>query len=347
MKQKRELWIDIAKGLGIITVVMGHSGNELAHHYFFWFHMPLFFILSGYIFKAHTNTSEFLLWLKKRTKQLLIPYISFAIIITVIKCGTDISKGNLNILSLVKDSIHIVYGGQILKGYYAVFWFITCLFLTQLVFALIVMRFKKIKTQLLIVGIAYLFAHIESKLLAFHNILIPWSADVTLLAIVYYSFGFYTRRLLISIFQRHLTTIVLLIISIMFIVGNHFGIFTYELDLKNHIYNNLLLDLVIPLSFATTICGISYWISKLPIAKIFATLGTMSLSIMYLHVPLNIIGRNLTSNYGLFIFTLIGVIVPVLIHKFVLERFSVTKFLFLGIVPKTNSSLDPVIQKMV
>jgi polysaccharide biosynthesis protein PslL len=276
MKQKRELWIDIAKGLGIITVVMGHSGNELAHHYFFWFHMPLFFMLSGYTFKAHTNTNEFLLWFKKRAKQLLIPYISFAIIITVVKFGIDITQGNLNILSLVKDSIRIVYGGQLLRGQYAVFWFITCLFLTQLVFALIVMRFKEIKTQLLIVGIAFLFAHVESKLLTVHNIPIPWNADVTLLALTYYSFGFYTRRFLINIIQRHLTTIVLLIISIMLIIGNHFEIFTYELDLKYRIYNNLLLDLVIPLSFITTICGISYWISKLPIAKIFATLGTMS-----------------------------------------------------------------------
>jgi polysaccharide biosynthesis protein PslL len=345
MKQKRELCIDIAKGLGIITVVIGHSGNELAHHYFFWFHMPLFFMLSGYTFKAHTNTSELLSWLKRRTKQLLIPYISFAIIITVLKFGSDMSKGNLNILSLIKDCIRIVYGGQILTGPYAVFWFITCLYLTQIVFALILIRFKEIKTQLLIVGIAYLLAHVESKILSVHNMPIPWNADVTLLAIVYYSFGFYTRLLLTRIIKHHLTTIILLIISIMFIVGNHYRIFTYQLDLKYHIYNNLLLDLVIPLLFSTTICGISYWISKLPIAKIFTTLGTMSLSIMYLHMPLNFIGCNLTYNYSPVIFTLIGVIIPVLINKFVLERFSVTKFLFLGIVPKTNSSLNPVIKK--
>jgi fucose 4-O-acetylase-like acetyltransferase len=35
MKQKREIWIDITKGLGIIGVVLGHSGNEIAHHYLF------------------------------------------------------------------------------------------------------------------------------------------------------------------------------------------------------------------------------------------------------------------------------------------------------------------------
>jgi polysaccharide biosynthesis protein PslL len=46
--KQREIWIDVAKGLGIITVVIGHSEIPFAKHYFYWFHMPLFFILSGY-----------------------------------------------------------------------------------------------------------------------------------------------------------------------------------------------------------------------------------------------------------------------------------------------------------
>lgn len=50
---KRVSWIDIAKGLGIIFVVMGHSDNPVAQKYFFWFHMPLFFIISGYLFNVY------------------------------------------------------------------------------------------------------------------------------------------------------------------------------------------------------------------------------------------------------------------------------------------------------
>jgi len=48
--QQYNKWIDRLKGIGIITVVLGHTGNEFTHHYFFWFHMPLFFIISGYLF---------------------------------------------------------------------------------------------------------------------------------------------------------------------------------------------------------------------------------------------------------------------------------------------------------
>lgn len=39
-------WIDIAKGLLIMLVVTGHSGIDAK--YIFWFHMPAFFIISGF-----------------------------------------------------------------------------------------------------------------------------------------------------------------------------------------------------------------------------------------------------------------------------------------------------------
>lgn len=44
----RENWVDIAKGIGIILVVMGHANcPEIPHGIIYSFHMPLFFFLSG------------------------------------------------------------------------------------------------------------------------------------------------------------------------------------------------------------------------------------------------------------------------------------------------------------
>lgn len=41
-------WIDIAKGIGIILVVIGHTiGSQRVNDIIYTFHMPLFFIL-GY-----------------------------------------------------------------------------------------------------------------------------------------------------------------------------------------------------------------------------------------------------------------------------------------------------------
>ena len=46
MKEKL-LWIDIVKGIGIISVVVGHIFYT---PYIYAFHMPLFFIIGGFLF---------------------------------------------------------------------------------------------------------------------------------------------------------------------------------------------------------------------------------------------------------------------------------------------------------
>lgn len=47
--KQRDISIDIAKGIGIILVVYGHLACPVAREIFL-FHMPLFFLLSGYFF---------------------------------------------------------------------------------------------------------------------------------------------------------------------------------------------------------------------------------------------------------------------------------------------------------
>jgi len=56
--KKRLTWIDNAKGIGILLVVLGHTYGipVQLHHIIYSFHMPLFFILSGYTF--HTGKAE-------------------------------------------------------------------------------------------------------------------------------------------------------------------------------------------------------------------------------------------------------------------------------------------------
>ena len=51
--KKRLEWIDLAKGIGIILMIIGHMPSipSAVHNWIFSFHMPLFFFLSGYMFK--------------------------------------------------------------------------------------------------------------------------------------------------------------------------------------------------------------------------------------------------------------------------------------------------------
>ncbi len=69
--------LDIAKGLGILLVVLGHSGLALAEkgmlfRVIFSFHMPLFFVLAGVFVRESAPVGPFL---KGRAATLLKPYV--------------------------------------------------------------------------------------------------------------------------------------------------------------------------------------------------------------------------------------------------------------------------------
>ncbi|MCC8107090.1 MAG: acyltransferase family protein [Clostridiales bacterium] len=71
---KRDSVIDIMKGILIVFVVMGHAQIPL-HRFIYLFHMPVFFMISGYLWnEAHTRIGISQLVLK-RIKSLYIPFV--------------------------------------------------------------------------------------------------------------------------------------------------------------------------------------------------------------------------------------------------------------------------------
>ena len=74
--KQRDKSIDIAKGIGIILVVYGHLACPIKEEIYL-FHMPLFFLLSGYFFSIKDSLRDFLV---KKTKALLLPAILFYIL---------------------------------------------------------------------------------------------------------------------------------------------------------------------------------------------------------------------------------------------------------------------------
>lgn len=94
MNTTRDITFDIMKGIGILLVIIGH----LAHGYgplipiIYTFHMPLFFIVSGYFYKQKNPAELF----KRDIKLLVIPYllvslllIIYGVVISIIKQEPD------------------------------------------------------------------------------------------------------------------------------------------------------------------------------------------------------------------------------------------------------------------
>src|SRR4030065_2778158 len=80
--EPRIAWIDHAKALGIIFVVIGHTTGlpVFVMNVIYSFHMPLFFFLSGYLLKESHLQLPFTSFLKRMWRTLLVPYICFWIL---------------------------------------------------------------------------------------------------------------------------------------------------------------------------------------------------------------------------------------------------------------------------
>lgn len=88
---KRTNWIDWAKALGILLVVMGHSNYSQPdiNPMIFMIHMPLFFVASGYLFNANKSIKEIT---QSNIRSLLIPYLVFNLISLVYLFMSNFAK---------------------------------------------------------------------------------------------------------------------------------------------------------------------------------------------------------------------------------------------------------------
>lgn len=121
-------YIDVFRGLLMLLVVLGHSivnTDDIMNKVILSFHMPAFFMLSGMCFHPKTSNYNSLLLLKKKSKGLLWPYITFSLISVLLYwlllAGTSKDKG----VTVAQTLIGILWNdgqyGTIVTGG---FWFI-------------------------------------------------------------------------------------------------------------------------------------------------------------------------------------------------------------------------------
>ena len=73
--QERITYIDSAKGIGILLVIMGHTVFPL-HEAISVFHMPLFFFIGGVTLKMCSDFTDYTV---KKINRIFIPYLFFSI----------------------------------------------------------------------------------------------------------------------------------------------------------------------------------------------------------------------------------------------------------------------------
>lgn len=74
-EKKRIEWIDCARGIAILLVIVGHGVDGFPRALIFSFHMPLFFILSGRTSRYSTDSREWFEKMRMSARHLLVPAV--------------------------------------------------------------------------------------------------------------------------------------------------------------------------------------------------------------------------------------------------------------------------------
>lgn len=261
--KSRYLWIDILKGIGIVCVILGHTfiyGDRV-----YYFHMPLFFIVGGFLFR---NGQEWLYLFWKSTKRIILPFIIYLIVLYLLT-------------SYPPSKWCMLWGGEYLKGTFGVAWFCPVYYCSLLLLWFIPQN-KYIRC--LIVMLLYILCYIMPDYPRLH----AQAIRVVPMALCYMIIGTLFRDCLIekkiTRIKVHNLFIVLSCIALLLSVPG------LRIDMKYASYGIPVVSLFSSVILTAGIAYVSLFIEQQDnvISNIMAYFGRNTLSYMFVHQYVNI-----------------------------------------------------------
>ena len=125
----RILWIDTAKGLAMFLVVYGHllyGGTwDILNRAIYSFHMPMFFILSGWVLCLKPDGTHLFEFIKSRAQRLLLPSLFFVLMMLPLYVYRALFSDSFSLLKSISEFLY--FKGITVTGNAPV-WFFICLF---------------------------------------------------------------------------------------------------------------------------------------------------------------------------------------------------------------------------
>ncbi|WP_236674860.1 acyltransferase family protein [Piscinibacter sp. HJYY11] len=276
--QSRHTAIDIAKGLGIVLVVLGHDrtvgGWGWPGWMIFSFHMPLFFVLSGAFLRPSDDMRRFAV---SRFHAILKPCFVVALLVAAAKwlAGTH---GMIAPVGAGELFGGVLYGtGATLM--WTPMWYLPHLFIASCT-GLLLLKALAGRPQLMVPLCSTLLA---GGVFAIGRLPeLPWSADLLPISVPFMLAGWHLRDRIFAARFRTLHCAVAMAVFVMLNLA-----FDARMDLNMRVYDDLLVNT------AEAGCGV-YLVLTLasrlqnagPPSRLFSTLGSASLFILMFHHPI-------------------------------------------------------------
>lgn len=278
-KNDHIVWIDIAKGIGCILVVLGHFWYKAPHvevlKFIYSFHVPLFFICAGFVFKIKKE-SKLISNVCNKVKRLIIPSIFFIIMGIIMKF---IVTPNIKYDALFEQ---IVYWKGTLPFNAPVWFFITIfeVYLIIYIYLLISRNRFNIISAIVITIISFLAGYLIYK----NKMFIPFGLNRAIYCLGYFTLGFIFRYIY-NYFKDKKNYKILLVI--LFIICTTVWVLINLSNGKVSIYDfklrNYWLSILGGVSGSISILVIAYLLSFLKKSSIFVKISSMSIFLIGTH----------------------------------------------------------------
>lgn len=232
----RDISISIAKGIGICLMVVGHAKMPYIVDFIYMFHMPLFFVLSGYCFKEK-YLNDFRQFTLRRINGLYFPFLKwglFFLILHNVLFNLNIYNdqygyaGNVSHLYSLNEFIRhgvigcglFLYSEQILGGY----WFLVQLFWASLIgFGVIYLIRRPIIGATILLVICFLIKYLINQTIPYTGI-----GSITILSASFFTYGYALRKMELKINYPIIVGCFLIVVVGSFLWNTTMQDFTYK-----------------------------------------------------------------------------------------------------------------------
>lgn len=199
--KRRIDWIDIVRAVGMFLIIMGHTLEvytySIVGKLIFAVHVPVFFVLSGYLYKEKTFKKVF----KGGNVNLLLPYLATLLIVVIITRFNFIFPNWIYNLDMRNFWISALYGsGTTLNPFWdksltinaiGAIWFLLAMYFGNIIFNFIIDSFRG---NLYISGIVATIVTFVGFYLTDTDIWLPWSLNAAMASQLFYYSGYLIKK---------------------------------------------------------------------------------------------------------------------------------------------------------
>lgn len=276
---ERYRYIDMSKGFAMLLVILGHVPTvpiELKK-IIYSFHIPIFFFISGYLYNdVKYNSFTIAQFIKSRIKKYIIPYFTIGFIcyfLFGVIYPLLINSFNMDyVKNLFKYLLGLIYsfGSPSFMVWSAPLWFLTCIFVAELILFTVLKKYKKPCIIFLIIGsVGYLYS-------IFIGFKLPWNIDVALIAVCFMYIGNVCRKN--NIFENSKPQKYSIILIALFAAS---VIFNSQIDFNRRDFANIILTFISGVSASLLLITIMKSIKQNKVLEFFGSNSLLMMGFTY------------------------------------------------------------------